>query len=121
MSKGTFGFTLEQLAEMIMHQQQLNAIQPVSTVSNTTTSTMTQNTVIVPVDVPAVMPTNRCSHSDCKKKLLLSDPACKCNVRFCMPHRMPESHNCTYDFKAEGRVKLEKDNPIVKAQMFEKI
>jgi len=56
---------------------------------------------------------NRCFHQDCKKKLLLSDQSCKCNQRFCSNHRMPEEHNCTFDFKAAGKRQLEKLNPKI--------
>ena len=56
---------------------------------------------------------NRCFHGDCKKKLLLSDQPCTCNERYCSSHRMPEDHNCTFDFKAAGKRLLEKQNPKV--------
>ena len=49
---------------------------------------------------------NRCSHIDCNKKLLLTDMACKCTKRYCSGHRHPEIHNCTYDFNKEGVQRL---------------
>tara|TARA_Y100000996_G_C22416523_1_gene599550 strand:+ start:73 stop:267 length:195 start_codon:yes stop_codon:yes gene_type:complete len=37
----------------------------------------------------------------CKKKLKLTDMKCRCGYKFCSSHRLPEQHNCTYDFKKE--------------------
>lgn len=45
---------------------------------------------------------NRCHHSGCKKKLKLTDTECKCGFKYCLNHRMPESHNCPFDHKKEG-------------------
>lgn len=51
------------------------------------------------------MPSKRCSHSECKKKVVL-DVQCKCTKVFCSEHRLPEDHGCSYDFKAEGKSTL---------------
>jgi len=32
---------------------------------------------------------------------------CVCCKRFCLEHRLPESHKCTYDFK-KNKIVLEK-------------
>jgi len=40
-----------------------------------------------------------CAFVDCKKKLKLTDFACKCKQRFCSQHRFYDNHNCVYDFK----------------------
>jgi predicted nucleic acid binding AN1-type Zn finger protein len=45
--------------------------------------------------------TNKCSHSPCNTKLKLTDFDCRCSNRFCMKHRLPESHDCSYDFKKD--------------------
>ncbi len=42
----------------------------------------------------------RCSHQDCNKKLKLIQFKCKCNKVFCMKHKMPEIHNCSFDYTA---------------------
>jgi hypothetical protein len=42
-----------------------------------------------------------CEFSGCKKKLMLSDMACKCQKTFCGLHRHSEGHNCTFDFKGD--------------------
>ena len=51
---------------------------------------------------PPLTKTNRCSHSDCKRKLMLTDIMCKCDKRYCINHRHPESHSCSFDYKASG-------------------
>jgi len=85
-----------------------------------TTNTMCDSTV-KPEEPARPQPTNRCAHSDCKKKLLLSDPTCRCHLRFCLAHRMSEVHACTYDYKAEGQKQLTKNLPKTEAQKFERI
>jgi len=55
---------------------------------------------------PAAAKGKRCCFSDCKKKLLFSDFACRCGTRFCTAHRAAEDHRCTYDWKAEGKKTL---------------
>lgn len=41
----------------------------------------------------------RCNHNSCKKKLKLTDYACRCRKRFCQRHRLPEMHTCKVDYK----------------------
>ena len=43
----------------------------------------------------------------CKKKSLIMI-RCKCGNLFCLNHKCPESHNCTFNFKHE----ISKDNII---------
>ena len=54
-----------------------------------------------------------CQHVACKKKLMLSDFACRCENYYCGAHRHAESHACAYDFKKQGSTQLEKQ--LVKA------
>ncbi len=42
----------------------------------------------------------RCGHSECKKKLTLTDFDCKCGIRFCSAHRHAETHACTFNYKS---------------------
>jgi predicted nucleic acid binding AN1-type Zn finger protein len=42
----------------------------------------------------------------CNKKSNQLGLVCKCGNKYCMQHRLPEHHNCTYDYKTEFRVKL---------------
>ena len=69
----------------------------------------------------AKKPVNRCSHTDCRVKLMLTDMSCKCELRFCSKHRQPETHQCTFDFKAAGRALLEKNLVKVSSSCLERI
>ena len=47
----------------------------------------------------------KCFH--CNMKLGIVNFTCKCTTkRFCSKCRLPENHNCTYDFKQESKEKL---------------
>lgn len=125
MGKGTFGFTLEQLAAILNNQQMQMALQTSSITASLPDSPalgpMESNTIIPTDSDKPPKPANRCSHIDCKKKLLLSDPTCKCKERYCMSHRMPEDHACSFDYKAAGKSQLEQSNPKVIGQKFDRI
>jgi hypothetical protein len=41
----------------------------------------------------------KCLQSDCLKRLKLTDLKCRCGNVYCYIHRLPETHNCSYDFK----------------------
>jgi AN1-type zinc finger protein 5/6 len=45
-----------------------------------------------------------------KKKLLLE---CDCKKIYCLKHLLPETHNCTFDFKKKGRERIKEENPKV--------
>ena len=58
----------------------------------------------------------------CKRRLgLAAVYSCHCAGVFCTQHRYPESHQCSYDFKTEGRRLLERANPLVTAPKLPKI
>jgi hypothetical protein len=57
----------------------------------------------------------------CKKKTGIMAHTCKCNLIFCIKCRLPEQHNCTFDFKTEGKELLEKNLVKVEAKKVEKI
>lgn len=47
---------------------------------------------------------NICAHPECKKRISLVDmlsSKCKCDKVFCILHRLPESHKCTFDYTKE--------------------
>ena len=44
---------------------------------------------------------NRCNYVQCNKKLRISDMKCKCEFTFCSLHRLPESHECIFDYKSK--------------------
>lgn len=58
----------------------------------------------------------RCNIDTCKKKLGLTGFKCRCGLTFCGAHRAPESHACSFDFKALGRERIASENPLVAAQ-----
>ena len=42
-----------------------------------------------------------CSHIDCKKKINLTEQImgkCRCNNIYCIQHRNPESHDCSFNY-----------------------
>jgi hypothetical protein len=45
----------------------------------------------------------------------------RCGNTYCPAHRYAEAHNCTYDYKTEGRKILEQCNPLVAAPKLPKI
>lgn len=49
----------------------------------------------------------------CKKKTGIYGYQCKCGYTYCKMHRIPEDHECTFDFAAVGRQQLEKNNPLL--------
>lgn len=44
---------------------------------------------------------------------------CKCGFSFCKKHRLPEDHDCEFDFKEFERKKLENNNKKVVATKME--
>lgn len=58
----------------------------------------------------------------CNKKLgVIMIMKCHCERVFCAQHRYAETHNCTYDYKMEGKKILQRDNPLVVGQKLPKI
>jgi predicted nucleic acid binding AN1-type Zn finger protein len=63
---------------------------------------------------------NKCNK--CKKKLSLAGAiTCKCGNLFCMEHRYPFVHDCTYDHTKEQQERLAKENPVVVSDKFVRI
>jgi predicted nucleic acid binding AN1-type Zn finger protein len=61
---------------------------------------------------------NKCSMPGCNKKLNIISFTCKCEKKYCSIHRMPESHACTFDYKAHGKCLIAEKNPqIVKSKI----
>jgi len=64
--------------------------------------------------------TVRC-HS-CKKKIgIACRYQCRCGLVFCTTHRYPETHDCTFDYKTEGRNKIREANPVIVARKIQEI
>ena len=41
----------------------------------------------------------RCSFEGCNKKLTITDMECRCRNKYCQLHRIPETHDCSFNFK----------------------
>jgi len=50
---------------------------------------------------------SRCQIDNCKKKLspVIKTLSCRCEKTFCSQHRLPESHNCRFDFIEDNKKK----------------
>ena len=60
------------------------------------------------MDNKKVKSKSRCSFQGCNKKLKLTDLQCRCNLKYCQLHRLPEKHNCSYDIMSEEKKRLKK-------------
>ena len=63
----------------------------------------------------------RCGFDGCKKKLGLTDMACRCESTFCGVHRHSEDHGCTFDYKKENEKQLLKTMSTVVAKKIDVI
>ena len=43
-----------------------------------------------------------CQYADCRKRIKITDFACKCEKLYCKMHKSPENHECTYDYREIG-------------------
>ena len=57
---------------------------------------------------------------ECNKKSLII-LQCRCGHKFCLKHRCPELHNCTFNYKKIGKEELEKNNPKIQKKKLETI
>ncbi|CAL8110937.1 unnamed protein product [Orchesella dallaii] len=58
----------------------------------------------------------------CRKKLgIACRYQCRCGLTFCSVHRYPEAHECTFDYKTEGRNKIREENPVIVAPKIQNI
>lgn len=88
--------------------------------SQTPGSSATTTTTTAAVLEPEKQKKLRCAQ--CNKKLgMVMIMKCHCEKVFCAQHRYAEAHNCSYDFRLEGRKVLEKNNPLVVADKLPKI
>lgn len=68
---------------------------------------------------PVEKEANKCTK--CTKKVGIMGHKCKCEFVFCKAHRLPEDHDCEFDFKQHGKEKLAKDNQQVVASKIARI
>jgi len=38
---------------------------------------------------------------------------CKCEKNFCIKCKLPEIHNCVFDYKKDGKRKISENNPKI--------
>lgn len=56
----------------------------------------------------------------CKKKqMILVD--CSCKYSFCLSHRMPEDHSCSFDYLTKSKDDITKLNPKILPAKVEKV
>lgn len=61
-------------------------------------------------------PKKRCNFIHCRRKLTLIDLTigrCSCDGVYCLDHRFPSDHACTFDHKAKDKAILIKQNPVL--------
>ena len=63
--------------------------------------------------------TSRCW--TCNRKIGLLGFQCKCEFYFCAEHRYSDKHECSFDYKEQGRQQLTKANPTIAPQKVESI
>lgn len=66
-------------------------------------------------------PKKRCNHPECSKKIKLTDVECRCKNIYCIKHRLPENHNCNFDYKLLEKEILRKSLNKVVADKINKI
>ena len=54
----------------------------------------------------------------CNKKINLLNFECKCGNNYCINHKMPEKHNCLFNFIEYNKNKLNLENPIIKSTRY---
>ena len=79
----------------------------------------TPDTISLETSAAPAKASNRCGA--CRKKLTLTDLACRCKARFCSAHRAPEEHACTHDFKADANAVLKQQLERVVADKVERL
>ena len=70
-------------------------------------------------DAPPPLIRNRCNK--CNKKLKLTAFKCKCDEYFCDAHIFSACHDCPFDYKKQGRDRLEKNNPVIIHKKIDKV
>lgn len=55
----------------------------------------------------------KCSFKGCSKSITIMCFDCKCGSAYCPKHRLPSDHECKYDFKSEGRKRIQETNPKI--------
>ena len=70
-----------------------------------------------PRSLPGIIK-QRCAK--CMKKALIM-VTCKCEHNYCLTCRVPEVHNCQFDFQAKAKITIREQNPVVASEKLEKL
>lgn len=101
--KGRFA---EGLLKMEMKREESKVVESVQVADANNACAQNYNTVGEVEPLFCIIDQKRCNA--CKKRLLLTSLACHCGLKFCEMHRYPEDHECSFDYKTEGRRDLDK-------------
>ncbi|KRY19083.1 AN1-type zinc finger protein 5, partial [Trichinella patagoniensis] len=63
--------------------------------------------------------TRRCK--TCRKRLGLFAYECRCGADFCCLHRYTDRHECNFDYRAQGKEEIAKNNQSVKPEKIKKM
>lgn len=111
--------------ERSVHKPQLHPSPKMNSEGNSLQMLPVLETKLPHLSIPeATLPKKsiRIRCAECKKRLNITNTyTCRCEKTFCSAHRYSELHNCTYDYKSEGRKLLEQSNPLVTAPKLPKI
>ena len=50
----------------------------------------------------------KCSFEGCSGRVFLHNLKCRCGEKFCDKHRLPETHDCSFNFKEDHANKSHK-------------
>ena len=64
---------------------------------------------------------NVCAFEGCTKKIKITDYPCKCEKMYCKFHKLPENHNCSYDYKENNNKQKLIDNLKCSSSKLQKI
>lgn len=109
--------TNEKLAELWDVPKPISTPEIISKPSSSSTSNSTEQKIISDIASPsnsAKSTPNKPKKRKCqmcKKKIGLTGFECRCGKLFCSLHRYADAHNCTFDYKEDGREKIRKANP----------
>jgi len=109
--------TNEKLAELWDVPKPISTPEIISKPTSSSTSNSTENKNISDIASPsnsAKSTPNKPKKRKCqmcKKKIGLTGFECRCGKLFCSLHRYADAHNCTFDYKEDGREKIRKANP----------
>jgi hypothetical protein len=57
----------------------------------------------------------------CNKTCNLNNFKCRCDQIYCIRHKLPELHDCNYDYIENGKIEIIKNNPKIKSEKLDKI